>query len=288
MTLGTVTKLDIPEPAAVSTVRRTGTGSDSRVGLERVWYAQARVLDQLSSRRHGHYRYGLADGSKHPRGYDRYWPIAAETYEMIDRVRDRYGIDVEVTFPTRPTSSRSFVNTVSIFSMNRKHCASPVVRCEKSRPLARLLEEFDAWVTGLRRDQASSRAEVAVVEADLEHGGKVKVNPLAHWTEDQVWDYVRANDVPTHPSTLKATQVSAARRVRDRSRSERIRAPGAGGGNSRISRNVAFTIPRIPMVTWWQVGCASRPMTDAPHAAASAQRDTIATSGALQLSCACA
>lgn len=125
--------------------------------------------------------------------------LPPETYEMIDRVRDRYGVLVEVTFPdpmdVEPLVRLHGVNLFYASEGLRAAC------CEmrKVRPLARLLDSFDAWVTGLRRDQAGSRAEVAVVEPDLQHGGKTKLNPLAHWTEEQVWAYVRAHDVPIHP-----------------------------------------------------------------------------------------
>ena len=73
--------------------------------------------------------------------------------------------------------------------------------CEvrKSRPLARALEGFDAWVTGVRREQGATRSATAVAAADPLHGGILKVAPLAAWTHDQVWDHNRANRLPVHP-----------------------------------------------------------------------------------------
>jgi len=62
-----------------------------------------------------------------------------------------------------------------------------------------VLGGLDAWITGLRRDQWSTRVRIRQVEQDLKHGGIVKLNPLASWNEEQVWTYVRANDVPRHP-----------------------------------------------------------------------------------------
>ena len=53
-------------------------------------------------------------------------------------------------------------------------------------------------MTGLRRDQWASRSDIRKVEIDHDHGAIVKLNPLAEWTEDEVWDYLRENDVPTH------------------------------------------------------------------------------------------
>ena len=67
----------------------------------------------------------------------------------------------------------------------------------KVEPLARALGELDAWVTGIRRDQTPDRADARVVERDRRRGALVKVNPLAAWTHDDVWTYVRAHDVKT-------------------------------------------------------------------------------------------
>lgn len=69
----------------------------------------------------------------------------------------------------------------------------------KVLPLKRVLGTLDAWVTGLRRDQAATRAAIHKIEVDEEHGGLVKINPLADWTERQVWDYIRTHSVPHHP-----------------------------------------------------------------------------------------
>jgi len=66
-------------------------------------------------------------------------------------------------------------------------------------PLNRVLATLNAWVTGLRRDQSSTRATIHKIELDHAHGGLVKVNPLADWGEQQVWDYIRAHNVPYHP-----------------------------------------------------------------------------------------
>jgi phosphoadenylyl-sulfate reductase (thioredoxin) len=66
----------------------------------------------------------------------------------------------------------------------------------KVLPLRRALMNYDAWVTGLRRDQWATRSNIRKLEIDHDHGGVVKFAPLADWTEDEVWDYIRANDVP--------------------------------------------------------------------------------------------
>ena len=68
----------------------------------------------------------------------------------------------------------------------------------KVRPLTKHLHSLDAWVTGLRRDQWASRTNIRKVEIDHDHGAIVKLNPLAEWDEQEVWDYVRERDVPYH------------------------------------------------------------------------------------------
>ena len=72
--------------------------------------------------------------------------------------------------------------------------------CEirKVIPLKKKLAKLDAWVAGLRREQWRTRKNIAKVELDRDHGGIVKLNPLADWTADEVWEYVRKNDVPYH------------------------------------------------------------------------------------------
>lgn len=121
-----------------------------------------------------------------------------ETYELIERVRRRYGIVIEMVQPDHRELQRMlalhgpllFRDTVS----KRKLC------CEirKVRPLKRKLATLDAWVTGLRRSQGGSRDEVQPVSLDEEHAGMIKLAPLASWTEKDVWDYIRRNDVPVH------------------------------------------------------------------------------------------
>jgi phosphoadenosine phosphosulfate reductase len=63
-------------------------------------------------------------------------------------------------------------------------------------PLNRALKDLDAWMTGLRREQAVTRTDVRKIELDGDHGDIVKINPLADWRHDEVWDYIRKHEVP--------------------------------------------------------------------------------------------
>jgi phosphoadenosine phosphosulfate reductase len=119
-----------------------------------------------------------------------------ETHDLIDQVRERYQIPIEVYSP-EAAELESFVS---------EHGPNPFYRslelrvrcCEirKVSPLTRALSGFDAWVSGQRRDHMTTRRSIRVVERDRAHGGIVKLNPLASWSEDQVWEYLRAHDVP--------------------------------------------------------------------------------------------
>jgi len=125
--------------------------------------------------------------------------LPQETYDMIDRVGDRYAIEVEVVSPDAGDLAEMVgSNGVNLFYRSpdlRRLC------CEmrKSRPLARALHGYDAWVTGVRRQQAATRSQTPVVAPDPEHSGLTKIAPLAGWSKDQVWAYIREHDVPHHP-----------------------------------------------------------------------------------------
>ena len=69
----------------------------------------------------------------------------------------------------------------------------------KVNPLTRALRDYDAWITGLRRDQTPTRAATPVVASDPGHDGMTKIVPLAAWSRDQVWDYLREHGIRQHP-----------------------------------------------------------------------------------------
>ncbi len=118
------------------------------------------------------------------------------TYDLIDRVRDHYDKTVEVIFPdAERVQSMVRDNGLNLFYEGvekRERCC----RVRKVEPLNRLLSGFDAWVTGLRRDQSSAREKTAKIEIDRAHAGIAKLNPIADWSHEQVLDYVREHEVP--------------------------------------------------------------------------------------------
>jgi len=139
----------------------------------------------------------LARVTKHPRIFAiDTGRLHEATYEVMDRIRERYGLTIEVYFPAREAVEQlerehgfhSFWTSVEA----RHHCCD----IRKVEPLQRALAGLEAWITGLRREQSMTRAEVQVVEKDTAHGGILKINPLADWINDQVWDYIREHNVP--------------------------------------------------------------------------------------------
>lgn len=122
------------------------------------------------------------------------------TYTFLDEVRRRYPqARWEVLFP----DFREVEAMVRRYGVNLFYHSVPLrllcCQIRKVRPLVRALEGLDAWITGLRREQWASRANIRKVELDHDHGGIVKVNPLADWTKEEVWEYLKAHDVPVHP-----------------------------------------------------------------------------------------
>jgi phosphoadenosine phosphosulfate reductase len=122
--------------------------------------------------------------------------LPEETYEVIEAVRSGMGLRVEMVTPD-PADVAAMVagNGPNLFRKD------PVLRrlcchVRKVAPLERALAGVDAWATGLRRDGGPARAATPKVERDAAHGGIVKLNPLADWSRDQVWAYVRSHRLP--------------------------------------------------------------------------------------------
>jgi len=119
-----------------------------------------------------------------------------ETYDVIDEIRRKYGIQIIVYFPEQNEVEQMVrikgMNLMYESVENRKLC------CEirKVHPLNRALYNLDGWITGLRREQTIMRSDVKKIEIDYSHDNIVKVNPLADWTHEMVWDYIHKNNVP--------------------------------------------------------------------------------------------
>jgi thioredoxin-dependent adenylylsulfate APS reductase len=125
--------------------------------------------------------------------------LPEETYQVIEAVRSGMGLEVEVVTPD-PADVAAMVarHGPNLFHKDpalRRLCC----HVRKVAPLDRALSGVAAWATGLRRDGGPSRADTPRAELDAAHGDVVKLNPLADWSRDQVWAYVRSHRLPVNP-----------------------------------------------------------------------------------------
>ena len=118
----------------------------------------------------------------------------AETLELRERIRERYGISVEYVRAAESVKEMEGRFAGPIYASNPEECC----RIRKIVPLRQAVIGYDAWISAIRRDQTPHRANAGIVENDAKFG-LVKVNPLANWTKRNVWQYIVDNDVPYNP-----------------------------------------------------------------------------------------
>ena len=121
--------------------------------------------------------------------------LPQETYDLMQTVRERYSVPLQIYFPDSAQVegfvAQNGVNGFYDSVENRKECC----RIRKVQPLKRALAGQQAWLTGMRRDQAVTRGGLAVSSFDADHGLQ-KFNPLLDWNNAEVWEYIKQNDVP--------------------------------------------------------------------------------------------
>ncbi|OGX25348.1 MAG: phosphoadenosine phosphosulfate reductase [Omnitrophica WOR_2 bacterium RIFCSPHIGHO2_02_FULL_48_11] len=121
-----------------------------------------------------------------------------ETYELIAKTQKRYPLNFKIYYPdTKAVEAMVQAKGINLFYEsveNRKLCCG----VRKVEPLRRALANVDAWMTGLRREQAVTRSNLETVEWD-EANQKIKINPLADWTLQQVHEYIKKNKVDINP-----------------------------------------------------------------------------------------
>lgn len=121
-----------------------------------------------------------------------------ETYDLIDRTSKRYKSNIEVYFPdAKRVEEMVNAKGINLFYdsvENRKLCC----HIRKIEPLTRAFSNLDAWICGLRAQQSVTRKDIHIVEWDS-NNGLLKINPLANWSEEQVWAYIKENRIPYNP-----------------------------------------------------------------------------------------
>lgn len=117
-----------------------------------------------------------------------------ETYQLVAEVRQRYGIVPRAIRPARTLEEQAALEGPALWKRDPDHCC----RLRKVWPLAAALAPYDAWITGVRRDGGASRANANLLEWSAKYN-LVKLNPLAFWTERDVWGYIHKRHVPYNP-----------------------------------------------------------------------------------------
>jgi len=121
-----------------------------------------------------------------------------ETFEVAESLTQRFGIAFEWYFP-RQSAVEQLERSKGLFSFrdsldNRHECC----QIRKVEPLQRALAGRSGWITGMRREQSVTRNDLAPLQIDAVNGGLLKINPLAHWSSQQVWDYANDHKLPVN------------------------------------------------------------------------------------------
>lgn len=114
-----------------------------------------------------------------------------ETQDLIDILEQRFDLNLRRIKPRQTPKQQARDYGDRLWERNPDRCC----HIRKTIPLRDALLGFDAWVTGLRRDQSASRFATPIVSADS-RSGLVKIAPFANWSEAKVWQYIRAHDLP--------------------------------------------------------------------------------------------
>ncbi len=120
--------------------------------------------------------------------------LFSETYDLMDRVEERYGIKIERLYSELTPEEQERLYGKALWARDPDQCCS----LRKVEPLRRKLATLDAWVTAIRRDQTSERRGVRKVDWDSKFN-LVKISPLADWTREMIWSYAVKHDVPYNP-----------------------------------------------------------------------------------------
>ncbi|MBI1842569.1 MAG: phosphoadenylyl-sulfate reductase [Verrucomicrobia bacterium] len=122
-----------------------------------------------------------------------------ETYALKRRLEDFFGFRIEALQPDLTLDQQAEAQGPELWNRNPDLCCT----LRKVMPLQAKLSELDCWVTGLRRQQSDTRASIGVLEVYVfdESEGRdiVKLNPMAGWSREAVWDYLRDHKIPYNP-----------------------------------------------------------------------------------------
>ncbi len=117
-----------------------------------------------------------------------------ETYALAEAAAQRYGITIERRRPALSLKDQERLEGPRLYEREPDRCCG----IRKVAPLAEALQPYQAWISGIRRDQSKTRAETRLLEWNTRHN-LLKINPLAFWSEQAVWEYIHAHEVPYNP-----------------------------------------------------------------------------------------
>ena len=158
---------------------------DGKIALSSSFGAEDQVLTDMLSKNARNIRIFTLDTGR----------LFEETYDVIQKTKEKYSLNIETAFPDpndiQDLVEKDWPNLFYNSIENRKKCC--FVR--KVKPLQNILKTVDVWITGLRSEQNPTRSKLQFIEWDKQFG-IYKVNPLANWTNKDVWDYIKENTVP--------------------------------------------------------------------------------------------
>ena len=117
-----------------------------------------------------------------------------ETLELRDRLAKRYGIEVALEAPDTTVEEYERLHGGPLYRTDSNRCCGD----RKIAVIKRVLTRFEAWMSGIRRDQSVDRAAAPIVGWDHKFG-VVKISPLANWTKAKVWDLIVRENIPYNP-----------------------------------------------------------------------------------------
>lgn len=117
-----------------------------------------------------------------------------ETYETRDAIAAKYGLEFVRVSPKLTPEEQAAQYGEELWKSDPNACCN----VRKVEPLTRILGRYEAWITGIRRDQAPTRANAKKIEYDAKFG-LVKFNPIANWTSEDVWNYIHEHGIIYNP-----------------------------------------------------------------------------------------
>lgn len=153
----------------------------SRVAISSAFGAEGMVVIDIASRVAKDFRLFTLDTEF----------IFAESYSLMDRVEEKYGITIERVYSQYSPEEQERLYGPGLWSRDPDRCCS----LRKVEPLRRKLAELSTWITSIRRDETAVRGGARKIEWDAKFG-LVKINPIVDWTSKQVWRYIHDHDVP--------------------------------------------------------------------------------------------